>query len=389
MKHNWTKVLCSTAVAASLFTSCKPNPDTDTPFPQAVSPSVFMASQNQFVYAIDPITGVKKWECFINANIESSPVLYGGTLFVGNSSAILFKVDPNTGARSQSKLGFPAGIRTTPVGKDNFLYLTTGSDVKCIDIKPDSLEWSFTAGGNINSSPYVIDTQLVFGCDNGKVYMLDNRTGKLIWETKDYGTLFQSSPNMDPTIIHTNPDNTRDTGMVYIGAENGAMYAFRRKNGVEIYNYQTAAPIKSSPVVYGGNIIFGNDDSKLYCLENIKGQPRWITTVDDRIRSSPYLYGQTIYFGSYDKGFYSVNALDGSIKWRFTTGGLIASSPVCYKNYVYFGSYDKNGYALDTSSGKVLWKYAVNGLMDCSPSIDPNNSDGNGINSSISGASIY
>lgn len=376
MKHNWTKVLISTAVVASLFTSCKPTPDTDTPFPQAVSPSVFMASQNQFVYALDPITGMKKWECFINANIESSPVLYGGTLFVGNSSALLFKVDPNTGTRDQSKIGFPAGIKTTPVGKDNFLFLTTGNDVKCIDIKPDTLEWSFTAGGNISSSPIVIDTQLVFGCDNGRVYMLDNRNGKLIWETSDYSTLFRSSPTMDTTAI-------------YIGADNFRVYSFKRKDGSLNWSYLTSAPVASSPLVYGGNVIVGSDDGKLYCIENIGGTPRWTTQADDRIRSSPYLSGQTIYFGSYDKGFYAVNALDGTVKWKFLSGGLIASSPVCYKDYVYFGSYDKNAYALDIETGKIVWKYAVNGLMDCSPSIDPNNSDGNGINSTISGASIY
>jgi outer membrane protein assembly factor BamB len=223
MKDNWTKVLLSTAVVATLFTSCKPTPDTDTPFPQAISPSVFMASQNQFVYAIDPTTGLKKWECFINANIESSPYLYGGTLFVGNSSSLLFKLDPNTGARTQSKIAFPLGITTNPIGDENYLYVASGSTITCIDIKPDTVEWTYTAGGPINSSPTIRDTQLVFGCDDGFVYMLDKRSNpakvpNLIWKSANYSTQFRSSATMDENAI-------------YIGANDFNMYALNRKDG--------------------------------------------------------------------------------------------------------------------------------------------------------------
>lgn len=391
MKHNWTKALLSTVVVATIFTACKPDPDTDTPFPPAVSPSVFMGSQNQFVYAFNPETGEKKWECNVGANIESSPVLYGGTLFVGNSSPILFKVDPNTGKRDRSKIGFPGGITTTPIGDESFIYVTSGATVTCIDIKPDTVEWTYVSGGPISSSPTIKDTQFVFGCDDGHVYMLDKRKGDLIWKSADYATQFQSSPVIDPAVHFTNTSTTPvtiDTGAIYLGANNFKMYAFNRKTGSLAWEYITSAPIKSSPLVYGGNLIFGGDDGKLYNLENIHGAPIWIMNkATDRIRSSPYLYGQTIYVGSYDKSFYAINALNGSVKWAFKTTGLIASSPVVYKNNIYFGSYDKNVYGLDTANGKISWQYAVNGLMDCSPSVDPNNSDGNGINSTISGAS--
>lgn len=373
MKHNWTKALLSAVAVATIFSACKPEPDTDTPFPPAVSPSVFMGSKNQFVYAIDPVTGVKKWETNVNSSIESSPVLYNGTLFVGNNSPILFKLDPNTGAKAQSKLTFPLGIYTTPIGNANFLYVTSGSRVTCIDIKPDTLEWSYNAGGVINSSPTIKDTQLVFGCDDGVVYMLDHRTGNLIWKTTPISSQFQSSPVMD-------------TGNIYIGANDNKLYSLKRKDGAVTWSYTTGFPVKSSPLIYGGNVIFGSDDGYIYNLENITGTPRWKTKTFDRVRSSPYLYGQTIYAGSYDKSFYAINALDGTIKWAFKTTAIIASSPIVYNAKVYFGGYDQQLYAIDTA-GKTLWKYAINGLIDCSPSVDPNNSDGNGMNSTISGAS--
>lgn len=376
MKHNWTKSILSVAIAATLFTSCKPKPDTDTPFPQKVSPSVFMASNNQFVYAIDPTSGLKKWECFINSDIIASPYLYGGTIFVGNNSATLFKLDPNTGAKSQSLIGFPSGILMNPIGFDNFLYVASGTDITCIDIKPDTFEWKYSAGGAITTSPTIKDTQVVFGCSDGFVYTIDRRNGNLIWKSANYGTVFSASPTMD-------------ANNVYIGADNGTMYSLKRTDGSQTWAYSTSFPIKSSPLVFGGNVFFGNDESKLFSIDIISGTPRWTFTAGARILSSPFLQGQTIYVGSYDKTFYAINVLDGKQKWSFKTDGLINSSPVCYGANVYFGSYDLNLYAVDTTLGKLTWKYAINGVMDCSPSIDENNAAGNGINSTISGASVY
>ncbi len=379
MKHNWTKVLLSAAFVSTVFVACKPTPDTDTPFPQAVSPSVIMASQNSFVYALNPETGIKKWECFLDyAKVESSPYLYGGTIFAGNSSSVLFKIDPNTGVRTQSKIGFPSGIKTCPIGKDNFLYISSGSTITSIDIKPDTVEWTFNAGGTINTSPTIRDTQLVFASNDGSVYAIDHRDGKQIWKSASYATTFQSSPTMD-------------SNAVYVGADNFKLYALSRKDGSEIWSYSTEAPVASSPITYGSNVIFGSDDGYLYCLDVVTGLPRWKTKADDRIRSSPFLdlASQTLFVGSYDRGIYAINTLDGTVKWKVTTGGLIASSPVVYKNLVYVGSYDKKLYAIEMSTGKVVWENEINGLMDCSPTIDENNSAGNGINSSISGASLF
>ncbi len=380
MKNNWTKVLLAIGFITSTLPSCKPTPDTDTPFPVKVSPTIFTGSKKNFVYAINPENGVKKWEVNVHAEVNSSPYLYGGTLFVGNNSSVLYKIDPNTGVLDQSKIPFSIGISTCPVGKDNFLFVSSGANITSIDIKPDTIEWNFTAGGTINSSPIVKDTQIVFGCDDGYVYMLDNRNGNLIWKSINYATPFKSSPTMD-------------NNNIYIGANNFKIYALDRKTGSEVWNYATAAPVVSSPIVIGGNVMVGSDDGFLYCMDIPTGLPRWKTKTADRVRSSPFLYingfEQTVFVGSYDKSLYAINALDGSIKWSFPSEGLIQASPIVYKDQVIIGSYDMNLYSLDVKTGKVTWKFGVDGLMDCSPTADANASNGGGINSSISGASEY
>ncbi|GAA4453257.1 PQQ-binding-like beta-propeller repeat protein [Rurimicrobium arvi] len=378
MNYNWTKALLSSVVAATLFTSCKPTPDTDTPFPPTASTAVFIGSQNQFIYSLNPMTGAKKWEVNVGAPVYSSPVLYNNILFVGTPSSTLYKIDPITGTKKSSKVAIAYGMTTTPIGQENLLIYTTGNRIAAIDITPDTTEWFVDFPGTLNSSPIVSDSMVIFGCDNGTVYARNFRNGNAIWSSANFSTQFNCSP-------------TVDTGNVYIGGENGVMYCLDRRTGSLKWQFASGAgkPIKSSPVVFGGSVIFGNDDYKLFCLENVFGTPRWTVKTDDRIRSSPYLYGDRVYVGSYDKKLYVIDVLNGAIRWIKETDGLIASSPVCYQNYVYFGSYDKYLYALDTAKGSLLWKYAVNGLIDCSPSIDPNDGKGMGINSSVSGASVY
>ena len=65
--------------------------------------------------------------------------------------------------------------------------------------------------------------------------------------------------------------------------------------GKELWYYQTYAPIVSSPAVVDGNLYFGCNDHKLYCLDVSDGELLWafdtgesdLITFDARILASP------------------------------------------------------------------------------------------------------
>lgn len=377
MKKNLFKILLSTAAIATCITSCKPNPDTDTPLDKKISPSIYLGGQNNFLYALNPTNGLKKWEFNVQGGFSASPYLYANTLFLGSNTGVLYKFDPSIGTSTQSKVAFTGGVTASPVGKDNYLFVPYGNKITCIDIKPDTVKWTFTAGSSIYSSPSIKDTQMVFGCDDGFVYMIDNRTGDLIWKSANYFSPLRTSPKMDDS-------------NVYIGCNNFKVYALTRRSGSEKWNYTTMAPVYSSPIVYGGNVFIGSDDNFFYCIDKVSGIPRWKTQLNDRIRSSAFLHidglEQILFVGSYDKQLYALDALDGKKLWAFSTLGLIASSPVVYDKQVFIGSYDKNIYALDIKTGVKNWFFEINGLIDVSPVVDNNNSSGSGINSSVNGS---
>lgn len=377
--------LCLGATAA--FTSCKKEFSKDDPFPYVPSESIYIGSQNQFVYALTPDKGLKKWEFFAGSNIQGTPMLDNNKLYVPTEAGIIYQLDADKGTvLNQLNIGFQ--ILSSPYIKNGLLYIGSGDDsMHCYQASDLTRKWGYPTNGMIISGATLTAGDpnngdiVVFGCQDGLLRALDADSGQLIWDfNPGNGGAFYSSPTVKDDIC-------------YIGNTDGNLYALHTRSnpvagitaGSLKYSFNAGNQILSSPIVYGGNVIFGCFNSNLYCLDIISGTPRWVVRTGDRIISSPIAVNQIVYVGSYDYYLYAFNIIDGSLKWKFRTEALIKSSPVAYKDKVYVGSYDKHLYAIDTSGGKPAWRYNINGLIESSPVVD--NKTPNGLYPSISGAS--
>jgi outer membrane protein assembly factor BamB len=54
--------------------------------------------------------------------------------------------------------------------------------------------------------------------------------------------------------------------MVIFGADDGRVYVLDAATGEEKWSYEIGAPVKASPAVVGGRILVGADDGVLYCF---------------------------------------------------------------------------------------------------------------------------
>ena len=86
-------LIALTATVALFFTACKKEFSKDEPFPDVFTPTVYIASQNQFVYAMDPNTGKKKWEFNAGANVQASPLVMGTYLYVAAEDGKVYKLE--------------------------------------------------------------------------------------------------------------------------------------------------------------------------------------------------------------------------------------------------------------------------------------------------------
>lgn len=166
------------------------------------------------------------------------------------------------------------------------------------------------------------------------------------------------------------------------------------------WKYKTDGRIFSSPIAKNGIVYIGSEDGFLYAIEEKSGTAKWKFKTNGAIHSSPSILDNIIYFGSFDGNYYAVNTKDGKLIWKFKTGGehwigengrwgmkpetqymddlwsFYISSPVVYKNgksaLVLFGSSDGNVYSLDAKTGNLKWKFKTNGPVHGSPVIDKN-----------------
>lgn len=354
MPQRWMKFLAFITIAPLLFSACRKSEfSKDEKLPESFSSSLFVISQNQFLNALDPVTGVKKWEYFVARYMEASPVIVGDYMYLATSDSLI-KIDAKRG-KEIKKYWFPyakfTSFFSTPVVQGDIIFLGSANDTMyAFNTTSENIKWKFNAGDDITSSPTVSGGQIFFGTP-GKFYALDAETGNQNWVFST-GQFLSSATVVDQD--------------VYVGNNDGNLYVLDAATGNTRWSYQTGAQVQSSPIAYAGNIIFGSNNGKVYCLDTILHKERWIFNTGDRVICSAAADGNVIYIGSYDYYLYAINMLDGKEKWKYQTNALVKASPVVHNGIVYFGGFDKTMYAFD-SSGVLQWKNNVDGLIESSP----------------------
>ena len=157
--------------------------------PAVTSTGVFVAFSCNEVYDFSPQDGSLIWHhsgpC--TGGGGSTPVLFGGRLYVGDSLTEKLMLDAPTGA----VLGtFPPGPPPAFSGSTGFFL--TGSILKARDAYSGAVRWSFTGDGTLSSAPIVNNGYVYIGSSSGKVYALDGSTGANVW-TGNLGAAVQTT----------------------------------------------------------------------------------------------------------------------------------------------------------------------------------------------------
>ncbi|MEI6840836.1 MAG: PQQ-binding-like beta-propeller repeat protein [Methanomicrobiales archaeon] len=230
-----------------------------------------------------------------------------------------------------------------------------------------ALLWNYTAGGNISSSPAVVDGVVYVGSWDDNLYAFNETTGAFLWK---YNTTETPNPyvSSSPAVVD---------GVVYIGGARSKIQAIDADTGALLWKYTTSeqyitrAEVSSSPAVANGVVYVGNYDSNIYAFNTSTGDLLWNYTIGNEkgFWSSPAVANGAVYAGCYDGKLYALDAGTGTPLWNYTTGGQVWSSPAVANGVVYFGSNDNNLYALDAATGALRWNYTTNGGVRSSPAV--------------------
>jgi len=256
---------------------------------------LYVAGISGGLFAIDTGSGVTKWSFSANGSMESSPVLYDGSVYISTTTGYIYRFGKTYGNSSSSST---AGVAATwamnlpgakfvssPAIASPYLFVGSVNDsaVYCVYLDcPTNVgvkRWAYKTQGGVRSSPTIYGGYCIFGCDDFKVYCID--TG------------------MD--ITQTQPDKNWITSV--------------------------KSEVTSSPYAYGQVIYVGCKDYKMYALKMGGGGVKWFFATNGIITSSPLAYNGKVYVGSYDKYLYAVDTARGTLLWKTNVNGQIECSP--------------------------------------------------------------
>ncbi len=170
-------------------------------------------------------------------------------------------------------------------------------------------------------------------------------------------------------------------GVVYVGSNDGNLYALDQQTGAKKWAFSTGARVASSPAIDHGLVYFSSYDGNFYAVDTATGKQRWkFRNAGERRYAATHLHGSlplgetmpdpfdvylsspaishgAVYFGSGDGNIYALDALTGDLKWKFKTGDVVHASPAIVDGKLYIGSWDSYFYALDSATGKELWRF--------------------------------
>lgn len=170
-------------------------------------------------------------------------------------------------------------------------------------------------------------------------------------------------------------------GTIYVGGDDGNVYAVSAADGRQRWKHRTGGPVASTPAVVDGTLYVASYDGKLYALDAGTGATRWKFATGGERRfeakglhgfqprnqtfadpfdvylSSPVVADGSVYFGSGDGNVYAVDAVSGTLRWKFAARDVVHASPAYAKGLVYVGSFDGDFYAIDAATGRERWRF--------------------------------
>lgn len=230
--------------------------------------------------------------------------------------------------------------------------------------------WALRGSVLLEFSPVLGAGKLFLIRNNGALYAVDKKTGKLRWKRK-LGYLAASAP-------------AYENGRVYAvllerekKVKAGRVVALRSRDGKVLWSRPLASRSESSPLVYKGAVHFGSENGTVYALRTRDGSVRWKRRVPGAVKGALALDGGKLYFGAYGGTVHALRQSDGRPVWstrtrglRFGTGsGNFYSTPAVAFGRVYIGNTDGKVYSLSSSSGRIAWTRSTRGYVYAAPAV--------------------
>jgi outer membrane protein assembly factor BamB len=350
----------SSTVEYTRTTAAPKPPPLGTPWPQYG----FDATRDRSVrLALRPPYRVI-WSYGAGSLVEFPPAIGYGRLYFSTNSGKFAAVNMKTGKRAWKAITHRCVAASPAIGpyKHGTVYAVFLNEPPCNSSHPKGggkviafaagfgkIRWQRTIGPS-ESSPLLLGDRLYVADWDGRVWALDARTGRTIWQRTPARGAVKSAL-------------ASSAGRLYVGAYDGYVYCLGARNGRVIWKSHAQRRLYghsrfySTPALAYGRVYIGSTDGKMYSYGATTGRLLWSHGTGGYVYASPAVADGLVFAGSYSKRFYAFDAATGDVRWSFRANGPISGSPTVIGRVVYFATLAGRTYALASHTGRPLWTF--------------------------------
>jgi len=233
------------------------------------------------------------------------------------------------------------------------------------NLRTGKLLWEVNAG-DIATEPLIADTAIYCAALYNHVDAYRRSDGLRLWQYRTPAQL-RSSPALA-------------NGILVVGMDNGFLLGLDARTGSKKWEFdpdagdehkQQSVPftggIQATPIIRGNTVFIGTIGEEFIAVDLLTGAEQWRIPVDGKVIHAAAANDTLVIFGANDGRVRAVDAETGRLQWEFRTSSVIGTSPVIMGHQVFFGSLDHTLYCLDLRDGAVLWQYALEGRIRTNP----------------------
>jgi outer membrane protein assembly factor BamB len=292
-------------------------------FPPAVAyRRLYFANNAGVFFAVNARTGKRAWRFVSRRCVAASPAVADGRVYM------TFLNHPPCNAsrvRDGEVIAFAAGsgkvVWRRTIGPSESSPLVVGDTVYlgdwrgvvyALDRRTGRTRWTFRTDGEVKGAPALAGGTIYVGSYDSHVYALSARTGRLRWKASaqqrlgSRGTFYAT-----PAIAY---------GRVYIGATDGKMYSFGAGTGKLRWSYGTGGYVYGSAAVWKQRILVGSYSGWFYAFDAATGAVRWRFHANGPISGSATVVNGIVYFATLKRRTYGLDVRTGRAVWTFPDG---------------------------------------------------------------------
>jgi outer membrane protein assembly factor BamB len=285
---------------------------------------------------------------------------------VPESPEIEWSIPINSGEHTAAKasaVALPDGDLVIPGDDGELRRVGPGGEVRWMAAVSD-------ASRGIHGTPAVANGTVYIGAYDGAIYAYDLATGEQFWRS-ELGDAIGSSP-------------AYHDGSVYIAVEyyvpSGSMFGLDAVTGEVQWEDDRPTNHPHSTCAIDretGSLVVGANDGNCYGWSYPDLEHQWTfetEAIGDRsrdIKGPVAVADGSAFFGSWNHHLYRVDLATGTEEWSFEADSLVMTGPSTEPEagIVYTGSHDSRLYALDMADGTVQWSADTDGQLIGCPTV--------------------